>query len=43
MKQAPWAPFGTLALGTFVASNIDLDKLVVSPMFGQDLASFEFK
>jgi peptide/nickel transport system substrate-binding protein len=43
MKQAPWAPFGTLALGTFVASDIDLDKLVVSPMFGQDLASFQFK
>ncbi len=43
MKQAPWAPFGTLALGTFVASDIDLDKLIVSPIFGQDLASFEFK
>lgn len=43
MKQAPWAPFGTLTLGTFVASDVDLDKLVVSPIFGQDLASFEFK
>jgi peptide/nickel transport system substrate-binding protein len=43
MKQAPWAPFGTLALGTFVASDVDLDKLVVSPMFGQDLASFQLK
>ena len=43
MKQAPWAPFGTLTLGTFVAYDIDLDKLIVSPMFGQDLASFQFK
>jgi peptide/nickel transport system substrate-binding protein len=43
MKQAPWAPFGTLTLGTFVGEDIDLDELVVSPMFGQDLASFQFK
>ncbi len=43
MKQAPWAPFGTLVLGTFVADSIDLDKLVVSPIYGQDLTSFEFK
>jgi peptide/nickel transport system substrate-binding protein len=43
MEQAPWAPFGTLSLGTFVSDKIDLDKVVVSPIFGQDLASFEFK
>jgi peptide/nickel transport system substrate-binding protein len=43
MAQAPWAPFGTLTLGTFVSDKIDLDKLVVSPIFGQDLASFQFK
>lgn len=43
MKQAPWAPFGTLTLGTFVADTIDLDKLVVSPIYGQDLTSVEFK
>jgi peptide/nickel transport system substrate-binding protein len=43
MKQAPWAPFGALVLGTFVADTIDLDKLVVSPIYGQDLTSFEFK
>lgn len=43
MEQAPWAPFGTLTLGTFVADTIDLDKLVVSPIYGQDLTSFEFK
>jgi peptide/nickel transport system substrate-binding protein len=40
MKQAPWAPFGSLTLSTFVAKSIDLDKLVVSPVYGQDLASF---
>jgi peptide/nickel transport system substrate-binding protein len=40
MRQAPWAPFGSLALTTFVSSNIDLNKLVVSPVYGQDLASF---
>jgi peptide/nickel transport system substrate-binding protein len=43
MKQAPWAPFGTLVLGAFVADTIDLDELVVSPIYGQDLTSFEFK
>lgn len=43
MKQAPWAPFGNLALGTFVADQIDLDKLVVSVIYGQDLTSFQFK
>lgn len=43
MKAAPWAPFGTLTLGTFVADNVNLDKLVVSPMYGQDLATFQFE
>lgn len=43
MKQAPWAPFGTLTLGTFVADSIDLDELVVSPIYSQDLSSFQFK
>jgi peptide/nickel transport system substrate-binding protein len=43
MKQAPWAPFGTLTLGTFVADSVDLDELVVSPIYGQDLASFQLK
>jgi peptide/nickel transport system substrate-binding protein len=40
MKQAPWAPFGSLTLSTFVSSQINLKKLVVSPVYGQDLASF---
>jgi peptide/nickel transport system substrate-binding protein len=43
MQQAPWVPFGTLNLGTFVSDQVDLDKVVVSPIFGQDLASFELK
>jgi peptide/nickel transport system substrate-binding protein len=43
MKQAPWAPFGTLTLGTFVADSVDLDELVVSPIYAQDLASFQLK
>ncbi|HKZ15434.1 MAG TPA: ABC transporter substrate-binding protein [Solirubrobacterales bacterium] len=40
MRQAPWAPFGSLALTTFVSDDIDLGKLIVSPVYGQDLASF---
>jgi hypothetical protein len=43
MKLAPWAPFGTLTLGTFVSDAIDLDELVVSPIYGQDLASLKLK
>jgi peptide/nickel transport system substrate-binding protein len=43
MKQAPWAPFGTLTLGTFVADTVNLDDLVVSPIYGQDLTSFQLK
>jgi len=43
MERAPWAPFGTLTLSTFVSSAIDLEKVIFSPMFGQDLTSFQFK
>jgi peptide/nickel transport system substrate-binding protein len=43
MVQAPWAPFGTLTLGTFVSSKVDLDQLIVSPIFGQDLTSFRLR
>jgi peptide/nickel transport system substrate-binding protein len=43
MEQAPWAPFGTLTLGTFVADSVDLDEIVVSPIYGQDLASFQLR
>jgi peptide/nickel transport system substrate-binding protein len=40
MAQAPWAPFGSVTMTTFVASDIDLSKLVVSPVYGQDIATF---
>jgi peptide/nickel transport system substrate-binding protein len=43
MKQAPWAPFGTLTLATFVSDEIDLDEVVVSPIYGQDITSFQFR
>ena len=40
MAQAPWAPFGSVTTETFVASDIDVSKLVVSPVFGPDIATF---
>jgi peptide/nickel transport system substrate-binding protein len=40
MKQAPWAPFGTLSFPTFVSETVDLEKLIVSPIYGQDMTSF---
>ena len=43
MEEAPWAPYGNLALATFVSSEIDLDQVIVNPTFGQDLTSFRFK
>ena len=43
MEQAPWAPYGTLTVATFVSSAIDLDEVIFNPTFGQDLTSFQFK
>jgi peptide/nickel transport system substrate-binding protein len=43
MEQAPWVPYGTGTLGTFVSSAIDLDQVVYNPTFNQDLTSFRFK
>ena len=43
MEEAPWAPFGSLTLSTFVSSAIDLDDVIVSPIYGADLTSFQFK
>jgi peptide/nickel transport system substrate-binding protein len=43
MEQAPWAPFGTLSLGTFVSEHVNLENVIVSPIYGQDLTSFELK
>lgn len=43
MELAPWAPYGTNTVSTFVSSDVDLDEVVFNPIFGQDLASFELK
>ncbi|HYI79844.1 MAG TPA: hypothetical protein VEW67_03195, partial [Thermoleophilaceae bacterium] len=43
MEEAPWAPYGTRQVSTFVSDAIDLDAVIYSPIFGQDLTSFEFK
>jgi peptide/nickel transport system substrate-binding protein len=43
MEQAPWAPYGTRTVTTFVSSAIDLDKIIYNPTFAQDLTSFQFK
>ncbi|MGN6201996.1 MAG: ABC transporter substrate-binding protein [Solirubrobacterales bacterium] len=43
MEQAPWVPYGTSTLPTFVSSEIDLDSVVFNPTFAQDLTSFQFK
>lgn len=43
MEQAPWAPYGTNTVSTFVSSAIDLDKVIFNPTFGHSLASFQFK
>jgi peptide/nickel transport system substrate-binding protein len=40
MRAAPLAPFGSLPFVTLVSSRIDPRKLVVSPVYGQDLTSF---
>jgi peptide/nickel transport system substrate-binding protein len=40
-KEAPWAVFGTLTFPTFVASTIDPGAVVISPIYGQDLTSFQ--
>jgi len=43
MEQAPWVPYGTNTVATFVDSDIDLDKVIFNPTFGHDLTSFEPK
>ena len=42
MKEAPWAPYGTRTLDTFVASNINLENIIYSRTFFEYLTSFEF-
>jgi peptide/nickel transport system substrate-binding protein len=43
MEQAPWAPYGTNTVSTFVDSEIELDEVIFNPTMGQDLTSFQFK
>lgn len=43
MEQAPWAPYGSRTVTTFVSDAIDLDKVVYNPTFQDDLTSFQFK
>jgi peptide/nickel transport system substrate-binding protein len=43
MEEAPWAPYGTRTLSTFVADSIDLESVIFNPTFGHYLSSFEFK
>jgi peptide/nickel transport system substrate-binding protein len=43
MEEAPLAPYGTSTASTFVSSAINLENVIFTPSFGQDLASFEFK
>lgn len=43
MELAPMAPYGTNTVSTFVSKDVDLDKVIFNPTFGQDLTSFQFK
>jgi peptide/nickel transport system substrate-binding protein len=43
MERAPWVPYGTRLLSTFVSERVDLSKVVYNPTFGPDLTSFQFK
>jgi peptide/nickel transport system substrate-binding protein len=42
MELAPWAPYGTRTLSTFVSSDINLDHIIYNPTFFEYLTSFEF-
>jgi peptide/nickel transport system substrate-binding protein len=42
MELAPWAPYGTRTLSTFVSDAVDLESVIYSPTFGAYLTSFEF-
>jgi peptide/nickel transport system substrate-binding protein len=42
MEEAPWAPYGTRTLDTFVSSAINLENIIYSPAFFEYLTSFEF-
>jgi peptide/nickel transport system substrate-binding protein len=42
MEEAPWAPYGTRTLDTFVSSDVNLENIITNPTFFQYLTSFEF-
>jgi len=43
MKLAPWVPYGTRVLTTFVSRAVNFDKVLFNPVFGAELTSFQFK
>jgi len=43
MELAPWVPYGTNTVSTFVSSAVDLDTVIFNPTMGQDLTSFQLK
>lgn len=43
MELAPWVPYGSNTTSTFVSADVDLDKVVYNPTYGDDLTSFELK
>jgi peptide/nickel transport system substrate-binding protein len=43
MELAPWAPYGTRTLSTFVSDAINLESIIYNPTFFEYLTSFEFK
>jgi peptide/nickel transport system substrate-binding protein len=43
MELAPWAPYGTRTLSTFVSDEIDLESIIYNPTFFEYLTSFQFK
>jgi peptide/nickel transport system substrate-binding protein len=43
MELAPWAPYGTRTLSTFVSDAMNLESVIFNPTFGHYLTSFEFK
>jgi peptide/nickel transport system substrate-binding protein len=43
MELAPWVPYGTNTVSTFVDSEIDLGGVIFNPTFGHDLTSFQLK
>lgn len=43
MELAPWVPYGTRVLSTFVSRAVDFDRVVFNPVFGAELTSFQFK